>query len=228
MRKIGKAMGVSEFSIKSELAKLRKLPEWQGKVPWIKQTPKTVVQESDRVGILDIEFFSLNFKANRGFILTYALKEFGGRRWYVGKVDPKDLRHGIEDKNLVKRLVLDLLQFDVIVGFFSSRCDLPWIRSRALHHEITFPFYGSLRQIDLWDFCKHNLSFDHTSLGNVTKLLNIAGKNHPDLEEWMRFAIYGDRKALWKIFDHNKKDVLITEKLYAKLLPYMSGSTANV
>jgi len=54
------------------------------------------------------------------------------------------------------------------------------------------------------------------SLDNVTGFFGIDGKTHIDWQVWLR-AQYGDSRALAEVLDHNKKDVVILEKLHKRL-----------
>lgn len=225
VNQISKIVDLSKEAIHFGLGHYRDNPKWAGKIPYLKLTPRGVVQERDRIGILDIEFFSFDFKANRGFILTYVLKEYHKDIWHSAKIDIKDMKNKkIGDKNIVQKLVDDLKKFDIIIGYFSSRCDLPFVRTRAMYHDIVFPFFNTLKQIDLYYFVKFKMSLDRNSLKNATKILHIVGKDSADLNLWMETAVCGDRKSLDEIFLHNVRDVRITERLYDRIKPYMANT----
>lgn len=225
LKQIGKLLDVSKGAIDTALYNYRKKPKWFGKIPYLKQTPRTIVQERDHIGILDIEFFAFNFKANRGIILTYCIKEYRKDKWYRQKIDFKDMRKkNVQDRNIVRSLVNDICKFDVIIGYYSNRCDLPFVRTRAMFFDIVFPYYNSIKQIDLWEFFKYKMSLDRNTLRNATKITHIVGKDNADIDLWMEAALCGDKHALNEIYKHNIRDVKITEKLYDKVKPYLSGT----
>ena len=231
-KQISRFTDLAVSCIKTRLHRLREKPQWVGKIPYLKQTPRNIVQKEDRVGIIDIEFFSMNgVNANRGFLLCYSIKEYCKDVWYNNVIDLKDMkRKDIRDKIITEKCIKDICKFDVIIGYFSSGCDLPFLRTRAIHYDIPFPFYNTIKQIDLFDSIKYKrlMLLDRNSLKAATKVSNIIGKDNIDFDLWMDVVVSGDKKALTEIFRHNVRDVKITEKLYTKIKPYMTGITKPV
>lgn len=227
---IAKELECNRNTLKAQIVKTRKKPQWEGKIPYIKISQRPNIDtQIDKVGILDIEFF--NFGGNRfhqinarlGVIFSYALKEYKKNNWYSEKIRFKDLRkRQVMDRNITEHLVRDISRFDVIVGFFSSGCDIPFVRTRAMHYGIPFPLANTIKQIDLFHFAKHKLLLDHNSLRSLSKLLNVKGKDNIEIDEWFYTALLGDRNALQKIYSHNIGDVKATEGDFEKIEPYLS------
>lgn len=180
---------------------------------------------SPKIGFLDLEF--QNFKANYGLLLSYAIKEYGKDKIYSSVIRQKEIRSKHLDRELVKRLVHDFSRFDVIVTYYGSRCDLPYMRTRALKWNIPFPQYGYIKHIDLFYLVKNKLSLNRNKLETACQLLGIEGKNHVIGDYWIR-AVTGHIPSLKYILKHNKLDVIITEKLYEKMITFSAKTNRSI
>jgi uncharacterized protein YprB with RNaseH-like and TPR domain len=177
-------------------------------------------------GFLDIEF--VNFKANYGCILTYAIKVQGKNKYYTGKLDKKlDLEDYKFDKRIVSDLVSDIKKFDEIITFYGTRCDIPYIRTRALKYGFDFPFYGYVKHKDIYFLAKFKLSLSSNSLETVCQLLGVKGKNHMNPDMLLK-GLLGHEKSLNDIMIHNLRDVRITEKAYNRLINYARKSNRSL
>lgn len=196
-----------------------------------KQHPQCFINEimnngkSPKIGFLDLEF--QNFKANYGILLTYAIKEFGKNVTLGSKITTEEVRSKTLDKQLVKRLIKDFSKFDVVITYYGSRCDLPYMRTRALKWNIPFPSYGYIKHIDMYYVVKNKLSLNRNSLENACALLGIKGKNHVFGDIWMR-AVTGHQPSIDYIYSHNVIDVVILEKLYNKMITFSSKTNRSI
>lgn len=167
-----------------------------------------------RIGYFDIET-TADFNADWGTVLTWCIKEKeGGIKSSV--IKREELLNGTYDKRVVSEFVEELKNYKIIVGYYSDRFDMPFMRSKALHYDIDFPSYGDLYHWDLYYTVRAKLKLSRRSLDNVCQYLHIPGKTPIEKDIWMK-ARYGDPKALRYVLDHNKGDVEITEKLHNKL-----------
>ena len=178
-----------------------------------------------KIGFLDLEF--MNFNANYGILLTYAIKEYHKKKIYNSMISQKEIRSKDLDKNLTKRLIKDLSNFDVIVTYFGTRCDVPYMRTRALKWNIPFPSYGYIKHIDLYYLVKSKLSLNRNRLETACYLLGIHGKNHVIGDTWIR-AVTGHEPSIRYILKHNKLDVIITEKLYDKMITFSAKTRRSI
>ena len=176
-------------------------------------------------GFFDIE--TSNLHADFGIMLSYAIKVEGKRKIYANVIDPEDLRNGTLDKNLVKQCIDDLFEFDEIVTFRGSVFDLPFVRSRALYWGFEFPKYGYMKHKDVYYMVRNRLRLHRNRLEDACRLLGIKGKTHLDGATWTK-ALTGDKKALAYVLDHNKRDVIILEKLYHVLEPYVRETRRSI
>jgi len=171
----------------------------------------------EKVGFLDIE--CSNLSANFGIILSYAIKERNGK--VRGRViTPEELKSKGQDKTLVSECIRDMEKFDRLIGFYSSRFDFPFVRSRAMVHGVHFPGYGEIKQTDLWFWVRGKLRLNSNRLQSACDFLGIPSKGHKlDGLLWTK-ALSGDKKALAFIYTHNIEDVYSTEELFERMLPF--------
>lgn len=170
-----------------------------------------------RIAVIDIE--TSNLKANWGFVFSYCIKEIGGK--LIKRIlTPKEIKEGVYDKNLIKQFCEDVRQFDRIVGYYSARFDVPFLRTRALYYNLDFPIYHEIHHTDLYDITKRKLNLHSKRLQVVADFFGIKAKGHPmNPSVWFK-AMAGDVKALNWIMIHNIEDVNTTEELYNKIYNY--------
>lgn len=177
--------------------------------------------ERERTAIIDIE--TSNLKADYGIVLTWCLKPLGGKQIEEEIITTADIRkgrNGDEDRRVVQNLVTAIQKYDKLIGYYSKRFDLPYIRTRALNMKLDFPFFGSIQHVDVFDLVKHRFNMSRKTQENACRvLLRETEKNHVDGYIW-RDAARGDQKALQYVLDHNRRDVRDLERLYMKVRDY--------
>jgi len=131
------------------------------------------------------------------------------------------------DKELVQSLIEVMNQYKIIVTYYGTGFDIPFIRSKALHYDLYFPEYGGIYHHDIFYLVKSKLNLSRKSLDNVCDYLGIKGKTPIDKEIW-RLAKYGNKEAIKQVVEHNIGDVVILEQLHEKLEPYRKWIKASV
>jgi uncharacterized protein YprB with RNaseH-like and TPR domain len=191
---------------------------------YLKENPDT-----KKIGFYDIECSNLD--ADFGIILTYAIKVLGKDEYYTGRIKKVDIERaqaGDEDKVVVRQLVEDLQKFDLLIGYYSSRFDMPFIRTRALTCGIDFPEYGSVKHIDLYFTVRGKFKLSSNRLENACRvILGKTEKTRVDGKFW-RAATRGDNKSLDYIAQHNRFDVDDLEKLYNKVIGFRRKNDASI
>lgn len=172
-----------------------------------------------KIGFFDIESF--NLKANVGVLFGYCIKEYGSPQIHEDWLRGDDFKTGsIPDSRVVKRCAEDLRKFDVIVTYFGTRFDIPYVRTKCLMNDIDFPEYGEIVHLDLYYMVKSKLSLTRNSLDVACEtVLGHSDKTRVEPKLWIK-ALYGDLKAIEYIAEHCRIDVDLTEKLYDKLIPF--------
>lgn len=156
-------------------------------------------ETKDQIAFLDIETFSRD--ADWGEILCWVIADEDGHKMF-------DCRKGNSDFSVVHSCLVTLSSFDVIVGHYSRRFDMPYVVTRALYHGLDVPPRNTWKQIDLWRFCKDKLSLARNSQVALSLLLRQKSKKSwVDGYAWSNAAFRGDKKALQQILNHCKVDV---------------------
>jgi uncharacterized protein YprB with RNaseH-like and TPR domain len=178
---------------------------------------RKAIKRDYKIGILDIE--SSGLKANFAKILSYCIKDYHGK--ILGRaLTPKECLGSDKDKILIEELVEDMKKFDRIVTFYGAGFDIPFIRTRAVHHGIDFPSFGELHHTDLYFVIKHKFKLHSSRLQSACDFFNIPSKGHKmDWKVWEE-AMCGEKKALDFILTHNKEDVISTELLFDKVINF--------
>lgn len=194
----------------------------KGKIKYaedVQVTSETWYEKSQlKIGFLDIE--SDGLKVDFSTMLTWCIKEKGKEEILNDFITRDELFSGNFDKRIVYTLVQRLREFDIVVGFYSKRFDMTFVRAKAMHYGFTFPLPTDLYHWDLYDTVKSKLgSLSRRSLDATCDYLGIEGKTPIDKEVW-RKAKYGDPESIAQVLEHNKADVKITEMLWEKLEPY--------
>ena len=176
--------------------------------------PAFIDLSTAKVGIFDIE--SSNLKADWGYVFCWCIKTLGKNEFITGRIVKEDLEKGIFDKNIMKQLVSALRKYDLIITYYGNGFDFPFVRSRCLHHNIAFPAVGTLLSWDMYPVAKNKLCLSRNRLEHVAEFLGIKGKTHIYPEIWSK-ALFGDKKSLDYIADHNMRDTIVLEKVRNRL-----------
>jgi len=150
-----------------------------------------------------------------GYTLSWAAK-------WLGEPARKTVYRSVWDKGDFISELHDLLnEADAVVGYNSDKFDL-----RHMNREFTQIGLGPVRplaSIDLYKIVKRNFNFPYYRLDYVSqKLLGAKKLDTGGFDLWPAF-MKKDPKALKKMQQYNIKDVLLTEKLYTYLLPWVKN-----
>ncbi len=186
-------------------------------------------QKKEKIGFYDLECSNLD--ADFGIILSYCILDNDTGEILANTIHKDDVmsaKAGDEDRVLVQQCVTDLLKFDKLVGYYSKRFDMPYIRARALVTGVEFPPYGAIVHIDLYDLIKHKFKLSSRRLENACRvLLGHTTKTRIDAKYW-RAGTRGDEASLAYILDHNKRDVLDLKELYDKTLIFARKNDTSI
>ena len=165
------------------------------------------------IAYLDIE--ASNLDANWGFILTWCIKYRDNDKIVSDIVTSKEIFDGTFDKRVVESLLKELENVDIVVTYYGTGFDIPYIRTRATYWEMQekFPAYGDMYHWDLYYKVRSKFKLNNNRLGTATKFFGIDGKTHLD-PAWFMRAKYGHKEALAELLYHNEEDVIILEKLH--------------
>lgn len=182
------------------------------------ETNNNKLEIVERIGIFDIEVFSMRFTADMGNVLTYCIKELNKDLIITNSITPREAKKGENiDKRLMQDLVKDLKCFTRLVGYNSSNFDIPFLRTKAVKYNLDFPVYKEIYHSDLYYIIKNRFSLRHNSLRTACEFFGIEAKKHSFIwDKWAK-AFIGDKKCLDYVLQHNIEDVLSTEQLWIKV-----------
>jgi len=193
---------------------------------FLKEQPDTSPLH-EKVGILDIE--TNNLYATFGYVFSYCIKELDGPI-LKRVVTKEEIESYAFDKNLMKQLCKDIRKFHRLIVYWGTdaKFNIPFIRSRALKANLDFPLYREIYATDLHPIVRNKLRLHNNRLATACSFFGILAKSHPLKEKIWQKALAGDAKSLNYILKHNIEDVISTEKLYKKLIPYARKNNTSI
>lgn len=174
-----------------------------------------------KIGILDIEASALD--AQYGYLICACIKTVNpdnlkGPTYTVRIDDPRN-PDKFDDKWAVRELVKEMNTYDLLVHWYGSMYDIPFINTRALKHRIKPPVRNFRR--DLCFVARGSGKLKNNRLATWGSFLfGKSGKTFLDFSVWLQ-AMRGDKKAIDYIVDHCQKDVLETERIYKEFMPLL-------
>jgi hypothetical protein len=182
-------------------------------------------------GVIDIE--TSDFNPYKNFIIGYVMiiRDIvtGKEQLIADNIEKKDIALAVKndsfdfDKRLLEDLGENMARCDHLVGHYSSKFDIPYIRSRLLltNQEQHIPDYGQIRFGDTWRMMKNSIKAPRNTLKNLAIYTNTKDqKTHVDYGHWQR--IWFKDSPLWDrsmhyIMDHCIKDVKMTVRALKKI-----------
>lgn len=129
-------------------------------------------------------------------------------------------RVGGNEKSMLKEITKVMEQADEILGHNHERFDLPWIRTRCLYYGI--PMIPDLKTVDTLKLCRSGFRLNSNKLDYVAQFLGLGKKlDTGGFGLWKDICLNNSQKALNKMITYCKKDVVLLEKVYDKLSPYI-------
>lgn len=188
----------------------------------------TEQSQKQRIGFFDIE--TSNFKADWAIVLSYSILDDENGAMYGRSLRPKELANGTYDKALLAEMVRDLKRFDLIVGFYSTKFDIPFARTRAIINGGDFPLFGEIQHKDVYYAVKEKFgALSSRRQENAAKMLvGKTEKTHINPKIWMNALISHDKSSLAWILDHNRRDVRDLKDIYHVVLPFIKNSTKSI
>lgn len=150
-----------------------------------------------------------------GRVLSWAAKWYGDKAMMY--MDERGTRYAMLGK------VHNLLdEADAVVHYNGTKFDIPTLNKEFLLEDMPPP--SPFRQIDLLKTMRSQFKFVSNKLDFIAQQLGIGSKvKHEGMELWTK-CMAGDDEAWEKMRKYNIQDVILLEKLYNKLLPWIKGS----
>lgn len=124
-------------------------------------------------------------------------------------------------KKMLMRLFKLLDEADAVIHYNGSKFDVPVVNKEFLLQGWNPP--SSYQQIDLLKTARQRFKFPSNKLDYVAKALKVGGKTkHAGFQLWVD-CLAGDKDAWETMEEYNKNDVILLEKVYNKLLPWIKN-----
>lgn len=150
-------------------------------------------------------------------IISAAWKWFNEDEVYAASVSPKRPKN---DKGLIEEIYDVLKSADVLVAHNGDKFDLRKFNARAIYHGLK-PL-PTIPTIDTLKVARKIFAFNSNRLDYLGHFLCNTGKIPTTYNLWLR-VMDGDEKALAEMLEYNKMDIIVLEKVYEKLRPYIKN-----
>lgn len=151
-------------------------------------------------------------------LLCFSYKWLGKKKTYVETIESQS------EEKLVKKIHKLFDEADTIIAHNGNKFDIKKTNSKFLQYRLTPP--SPYKKIDTLLVAKQNFKLTSNRLDDLGEYLHVGRKvKHPGFEMWKGCMENEDK--WWKLMiKYNKQDVLLLEKVYQKLLPWITQPTA--
>lgn len=153
-------------------------------------------------------------------ILCFSAKWFNGPQRTKGLIDYKGYKKNIlDDKEIVQDIHSLLDEADIVVTQNGISFDHKVINARLIKHGFMPP--SPYKMVDTKVEAKRYLKLPSYGLDDMGEYFDLGRKlSHEGFNLWQK-CMAGDKKAWNLMKKYNAQDVLLTEKLYLKIRPFM-------
>lgn len=150
-----------------------------------------------------------------GYVLCWAAKWLGDKKIMFNSL------HDSSSEDMINEVHTLVDEADVVIHYYGTRFDMPTLNQEFLFWGLNPP--SPYKQIDLLKTVKAKFRLPSNKLDYVAQYFKLGAKlPHKGMRLW-RGCMAMDPKA-WKIMErYNKQDVVLLEKLYDILLPWISN-----
>jgi len=156
-------------------------------------------------------------------ILCFAYKWADEKRVHVvGQDDFKSWKPGVNnDEDVVKALHKLFDEADIVVGHNGDGYDIKKVNARMIFHKLKPP--SPFRTVDTLKVARKVAGFSSNKLANLVEQLDLGKKMDAGGIDVLKGVLKGVKKDWKHLKEYNKMDVVILERLYYELLPWMTN-----
>ncbi len=157
----------------------------------------------------------INQLMESSYVLCWAAKWLGEDEIMFDSV------HVSKPKKMLKRIHDLISEADAVIHYNGTKFDMPTLNKEFLLHEMNPP--APYKQIDLLRQVRSQFRFPSNKLDYVAQRLGLGSKTaHEGHELWVK-CMNKDKDAWFRMEEYNKQDVILLEKLYHRLLPWIKN-----
>jgi len=165
------------------------------------------------------QYISPDHLLESSYVLCWAAKWYGSKEVMFSSVQdtkPKFMLRKIHDL---------ISEADAVCHYNGTRFDIPVLNKEFLLHHLAPP--APYKQIDLLKVVRKEFRFASNKLDHIAQRLDLGKKaSHEGYQLWVK-CMNKDPDA-WKVMEkYNKQDVILLEKVYERLLPWLGRNHPN-
>lgn len=150
---------------------------------------------------------------NSGYVLSWAAKWLGESQLHY------DSLHKSKPVRMLDRIHRLLDESDAVIHYNGKTFDIPTLQKEFVLHKMPPP--APYKQVDLLQIVKAEFRFPSNKLDYVAQALGLGNKvRHPGFQMWVD-CMNGKATAWKQMEEYNKQDVVLLERLYERLLPWI-------
>ena len=156
-------------------------------------------------------------------MLSFAYKWLGEKTTHALSLPDFETykRDKADDYELVLELWYLLDEADIVIGHNSDRFDIRKTNARFIAHGFKPP--APYKTIDTLKIARKHLMLNSNKLSHLSEYLGIGSKLETGGFGLWLGCMNGNMKAWKKMVSYNKQDVILTEAVYKKLLPWITN-----
>lgn len=156
---------------------------------------------------------SLDMLLESGYTLCWAAK------WYKEDDIYFDSVYRNDPEQMVRNVHALLDEADAVIHYNGRKFDIPTINKEFLQYGLPPP--SPYKQIDLLETARKQFRFTSNKLDYVSQFLGLGNKTkHRGYDLW-KGCMNGDKECWEEMETYNIQDVVLLEKLYDRLLPWI-------
>lgn len=161
-------------------------------------------------------------------VLSWAAKWYGEDEIFYEDVRKK--RNVRDDKQILKGIWKLLDEADYVVGQNSNSFDIKKLNSRFILHGMQPP--SSYKKLDTLRMARKDFKFTSNKLAYLSNNLcskyeKLSHGKYPGFSMWSE-CMKGNQEAFDEMEEYNRMDILSTEELFDRLLPWSNATLFNI
>ena len=151
------------------------------------------------------------------YLISWAAKWDGAKSTKAGWLTPGEIRRQ-DDLRIVNDLADLIREADTVVAHNGDRFDLPKINGRVALAGLEN--LGPVDTIDTLKLSRQSFGFAYHNLDWLAEVFLSENKIKTDFS-WWEDVMQGDEAAMRKMVKYNRKDVVLLERVFHAMIPYV-------
>lgn len=155
-------------------------------------------------------------------LLSFSWKYLGDERVHTHSLpDYPEYKKDKDDDSALARHLWEILDYaDIVIAHNGDKFDVKKANARFIFHKLKPP--TPYKTIDTLKVARKHFKFDSNKLDSLGKYLGV-GEKLPHTGAHLWFGCMSGDKESWKLMKkYNEQDVMLLEKVYLQLRPWMT------